>query len=399
MPNSGSHWSSIDKSGSRVTRREALAALASTGALSLAGCSGGDGGNGGDGGDGGNTGGDGSDSDGTGDGNDGEETDDGGGGAETATEGGDLKTEFTYTTGPSSSLAFAMANQMASQLSQNSELNMQVKAATSGQSVSQLLQGGTEIAYSTAFTGQRAVEREGPFGQIDASNSLLQVASYYFIRVGLVALTDSDIQRYGELAGEPFNPGNAGASFYDPFQAALLMTMSESDIETRQTDVSRLSQNLASGNVVAAGGPLYINGIVPSYITQTYSQNDVRLLAWEEEMVDQIEDSARISGAYMENEALGDIDEYVADDETFLISANYVLYGSELVPEQTVYEMLNVVWDNRSALAEAQAGFRPWTDEEFWTQNFTPEIPVHPGSARFLQEKDLWNDEYEVGEI
>lgn len=309
---------------------------------------------------------------------------------------GEVKNEYSFSTGPSDSLAFGMANQMASVLAQNSDQTMNVEGSTGTQAVSLLAQGETDLAYSSTFVGLNAKARREPFDDIEFNHELSQVISYYYIHVGQVAKTSSDLQRYSDVAGKPIGPGPSGASYWPPFEYALLKQISEDQLVKQNSSVSQFSNYLASDRVAAAGGPLNINGNIPSFTQQMYSENDVRLLSWSDEAISAIQEDPRVQGSMVPNDSMGDIQEYTSDEETFMISAVYNIWGSDRMPEQTVYDMLNTLWKQRSSLPDAHAGFGPWTEDEFWTSSFTSEIPVHPGTERFLKEKGLWSDEYTV---
>jgi uncharacterized protein len=70
--------------------------------------------------------------------------------------------------------------------------------------------------------------------------------------------------------------------------------------------------------------------------------------------------------------------------------------------EEVVYQMLTVFNDNIDRLVEGDPGFRPLAADFVGTQAAgvaaNPDIPVHPGLARFLQEHDAWNDEWIIAD-
>lgn len=311
---------------------------------------------------------------------------------------GGKKSEFTFSTGPSQSMAFALANQLATTLKQNSDLTMNVKASTSSQSVAMLGKGKTDLAYSTALVGQQAVNRKGPFSESQFSNSVMQVMSFYWIRTGLVAKTSSDIAYHEDLNGKTIAPGPSGASYFAP-QKIGINTATE-NYEIRNSGISKLVNMLPSGKADAVGGPMYINGATPSFIQQIYSDNEVNLVGFKDEHKKAINQNNKISGTEVPNDQLGkNIEDFGEQDSTFMVSANYVMYGSEKMPKQTVYDMLNMIWKQKGSLPDKHAGFKPWTNGEFWTTNFSTEISVHPGAAKFLKEKGLWSDKYSVGSV
>lgn len=322
------------------------------------------------------------------------------GGSGTPTTSSGSSNTFTYSTGTSASLAFSMGNAWSSVLRNNSDLTMNVKSSTSSQSVSSLVRGQTDIAYSTTLFGKRAKNREGAFAEIDFQREPLQLPAYYFMRTGLVTTVDSGIEYYGDLTDKSINPGPSGTSFWEVLEIALSVATDDSLPDVRNSGVQQFSSALSSGRVDAVGGPLYTNNLVPSFMQQVYSQNDVRLLGFRPEVVEELESDSRVPIVRVPNGGtLGDIQEYTMEDETVIPSSNYVNYTTNAMSEETIYNLYKTSWDNKQALAEAHAGLRPWTNAEFYIELMTPEIPVHPGAKRFLEEVGAWKSEYTVGEM
>lgn len=308
------------------------------------------------------------------------------------------KTEYTFTTGPSQSIAFGMASALSSVVRNNSDHVMNVKAATSSQSVALLARGETDFAYATTLVGLRAKNREGSFSQLDFNRTLLQLPSFYFIRVGCYALASSDLQHYSDLAGKPIGPGPSGASYWSPMSVALRKVLSDSEIELKPAGLSQYGSLLSSGRAKAVGGPLNTNGLVPSFMQQVYNEQKVRMLSWSDEAISKIKDDSRITLEQVPNDKLGNsIEEFTATPKTPLIRANYVMYTSEAMPKETVYSLYKTAWENKKALAETHPGFKKWLDASFFTANLTPDIPVHPGAVKFLKELGVWSDKYTVG--
>lgn len=317
-----------------------------------------------------------------------------GGGSDTQS-----KTEFTFSAGPSDAMAFAMGNQIASTLKQSSEYTMHVTSNAGEQIVVNLLKGDAELSYSSVFMALDVVNRRGAFSEIEINHEPMHLTSFYSIDIGLLAKTSSDVEYMSDLSGKTIAPGPSGAAYWDPVDYSLSNFVDGFQKDYEHSSVSQFSSYLSSGRALAVGGPYNINGIIPGYIQQIHSQNDTRLLTWTEDSIEAIRDDPRISGRRISNDKLGDANEFVTSPDTFLSSLRYNLWGSDLLPEQSAYDLLKTVWEARANLPDAHAGFNPWTEGEFWTSNFSPEIPVHPGAAEFLKEKDLWSDEYTVGDV
>jgi TRAP transporter TAXI family solute receptor len=70
------------------------------------------------------------------------------------------------------------------------------------------------------------------------------------------------------------------------------------------------------------------------------------------------------------------------------------------MPEDVVYKLLSAFYKNRDALAKADAGFAPMAKDFVGMQvngiKANPDIPVHPGLAKFLKEHKAWDDKWKI---
>jgi len=69
-------------------------------------------------------------------------------------------------------------------------------------------------------------------------------------------------------------------------------------------------------------------------------------------------------------------------------------------PEEGVYKILKVVEDSAEELAKLDSGFVPLSKDFAGLQvkgiNSIPEVPVHPGLAKYLKEKGMWDSSWKV---
>jgi TRAP-type uncharacterized transport system substrate-binding protein len=69
-------------------------------------------------------------------------------------------------------------------------------------------------------------------------------------------------------------------------------------------------------------------------------------------------------------------------------------------PEEAAYKMLNVLEESAGALAKLEAGFGPLAKDFAGFQALgirsIPEVPVHPGLAKYLKEKGLWDPSWKI---
>jgi TRAP-type uncharacterized transport system substrate-binding protein len=77
-------------------------------------------------------------------------------------------------------------------------------------------------------------------------------------------------------------------------------------------------------------------------------------------------------------------------------------YNARLdMPEDLVYKLVKAFYDKRDDLAKVDPGFKTMAKDFVGMQvqgiNANPQIPVHPGLAKFLKEHKAWNDKWKIG--
>ena len=80
-----------------------------------------------------------------------------------------------------------------------------------------------------------------------------------------------------------------------------------------------------------------------------------------------------------------------------------ILFGYNMradMPEEVVYKMVSAFYKNREVLAKSEPGFVPMAADFIGMQvngiSANPDVPVHPGLAKFLKEHKAWNDKWKI---
>ncbi len=80
-----------------------------------------------------------------------------------------------------------------------------------------------------------------------------------------------------------------------------------------------------------------------------------------------------------------------------------ILFGYNVradMPEDVVYKMVSAFYENREDLAKAEPGFTPLANDFIGMQvngiKSAPNVPVHPGLAKFLKEHNAWDDSWTI---
>jgi TRAP transporter TAXI family solute receptor len=80
--------------------------------------------------------------------------------------------------------------------------------------------------------------------------------------------------------------------------------------------------------------------------------------------------------------------------DTWLLRYEIYIVARKDFPEDAAYQIIKAMWEFNKELPPIHLKFREWTPETFASKNLT--TPYHPGSAKFLKEKNLWSKELEA---
>jgi TRAP transporter TAXI family solute receptor len=80
-----------------------------------------------------------------------------------------------------------------------------------------------------------------------------------------------------------------------------------------------------------------------------------------------------------------------------------ILFGYNMradMPEDVVYKLVSAFYKHRDDLAKAEPGFTPMAKDFIGMQvngiKANPDVPVHPGLAKFLKEHKAWDDKWKI---
>jgi TRAP-type uncharacterized transport system substrate-binding protein len=87
-------------------------------------------------------------------------------------------------------------------------------------------------------------------------------------------------------------------------------------------------------------------------------------------------------------------------EKAILLPFYYGFHVGLEVPEEDVYRMLQIIEENAAELAQADAGFAQIAEDMAGMQVRGVEssvdlVPIHPGLARYMREKGVWNSEWD----
>jgi TRAP transporter TAXI family solute receptor len=80
--------------------------------------------------------------------------------------------------------------------------------------------------------------------------------------------------------------------------------------------------------------------------------------------------------------------------DSWLLRYEIYVVASKDFPDDAAYQIIKAMWEYNKELPAFNRKFAEWTPETFASKNLT--TPYHPGSVKFLKEKNLWSKELEA---
>jgi uncharacterized protein len=164
-----------------------------------------------------------------------------------------------------------------------------------------------------------------------------------------------------------------------------------------QIDPSTQGDALQSGTIVGAAAYTTAGASLPSYWRETELRTDINLVSpCPEEMT-----KLKAAGlGITEVDPKKAFSKDVGVQKVYGVPLLFAYNARADMPEDVVYKMLAAFHKNRDSLAKADPGFAPLAKDFIGMQvqgiNANPEVPVHPGLAKFLKEHKAWNDKWKV---
>ncbi|SDJ66671.1 substrate-binding domain-containing protein [Natronorubrum texcoconense] len=90
-------------------------------------------------------------------------------------------------------------------------------------------------------------------------------------------------------------------------------------------------------------------------------------------------------------------EELGVDEVTSWVLDGQWAFGSDVSAEAT-YELARIAHEHHDTMREADNTTLDYDDPEVFTEAIMPDLEVHPGVAEFMQEHDVWDDDWEEGE-
>ncbi|WP_297509527.1 TAXI family TRAP transporter solute-binding subunit [Thermococcus sp.] len=305
------------------------------------------------------------------------------GGTSTATKSSSSGVSYTGTitiyTGGTSGVYYPLGSKYAELLN---KAGIKAKAVTSGASVSNAKAIGDGNAQAAIMQNDVAYYAYNGLYMFQGSpiKKLRGVAALYPETVQFVVRADSDIKTLQDLAGKKVAIGAPGSGTAVAAEQILKAAGVWDKIQKVNQKFSQAAQALKLGQIDAA---VIVSGAPTPAITQIAVTTPVRVLPIPDDILNKLKNEGYIF--YVRQVLPKDTYKGMTED-TPTLAVKAILVASADLPEDVVYEMTKVLFDNVEALRAVHQKARFISLK---TALDGMSIPLHPGAYKYYKEKGL----------
>lgn len=262
-----------------------------------------------------------------------------------------------------------------------------------------VMDGNGEIAYTADIGMTQFSERIGGFKDYKPLKPELAHTWYAYPMESMMAVAAKDADKFKcwkDFSGKPVFYTQAG--FMNWLNWQRIHKALGTDFKHVQIDLKSNADALQAGTIVGSATYTTAGKSLASYWKETEIRMDIRVV---NPCPDEIEKIKAAGLAVVEVDPKGAFSKDVGPSKLFGVP---ILFGYNArldIPEDLVYRLVNAVYKERDNLVKVDAGFTPMAKDFIGMQtqgiNANPQIPVHPGLAKFLKEHKAWNDKWKVG--
>jgi TRAP transporter TAXI family solute receptor len=268
--------------------------------------------------------------------------------------------------------------------------NSSMSTAGGAENMALLQQGLLDFAQTTSSDWQPATAGEEPYPE---PVEVYQMFAYTIWNLTPMVAADSDIQTLDDLKGRRVMPATAAGA-----TAGMWKTVFESAGLAEEVDWTygswRESYNAMKSGAADCIPTLLTNGRPSPVLEELQTAMEVRVLPVSDDLVAKAQErNPGILKAELTPEVWAGVDE-----PTTMLSISGVLGAHPRIDEATAYAVTKAVFDNVEEVRSKGVQLQD-VALEFATEHLMPQYPVHPGAARYFQEKDVWRDDLTIAKL
>jgi len=261
-----------------------------------------------------------------------------------------------------------------------------------------VMNGEGEIAYTADIGMTQFQERVGGFKDFTPTKPELVHSWYAYPMESMMATSAKDADKFKcwkDFSGKPVFYTQAG--FQNWLNWQRIFKALGYDFKHVQIDLKSNADALEAGTIVGSATYTTAGRSLAAYWKETEIRMDIKVV---NPCPDEV---AKLKAAGL---AVVDVDPkgaFSKDVGPSMLKGVPILFGYNAridLPEDVVYKMIKAFYDKRDELVKIDPGFTPMAKDFVGMQvqgiDANPQIPVHPGLAKFLKEHKAWNDKWKI---
>ena len=261
-----------------------------------------------------------------------------------------------------------------------------------------VMDGNGEVAYTADIGMTQFKERVGGFKGYKPKMPEIAHAWYSYPMESMMAVAAKDAAKYKcwkDFSGKPVFYTNAG--FMNWLNWQRIYKALGYEFKHVQIDLKSNADAMQNGSIAGSATYTTAGKSLASYWTETEVRMDIRVV---NPCPDEVAKLKAAGLAVVEVDPKGAFSKPVGPA---VLQGVPILFGYNMgtnIPDDVVYKMLVAFYKHKDDLAKNEPGFMPMAKDFAGMQvagiNANPDVPVHPGLARFLKEHKAWNDKWKV---
>jgi TRAP transporter TAXI family solute receptor len=261
-----------------------------------------------------------------------------------------------------------------------------------------VMDGNGEMAYTADIGMTQFQQRVGGFKDYKPKVPEIVHTWYSYPMESMMAVAAKDADKFKcwkDLSGKPVFYTQAG--FMNWLNWQRIHKALGTEFKHVQIDLKSNADALEAGTIVGSATYTTSGKSLAPYWKETEIRMDIRVV---NPCPDEV---AKLKAAGL---AVAEVDPkgaFAKDVGPKTLQGVPILFGYNARTDMSadlVYKMIKAFYDKRDELVKIEAGFSVMAKDFVGMQvqgiNANPEVPVHPGLARFLKEHKAWNDKWKV---
>ncbi len=261
-----------------------------------------------------------------------------------------------------------------------------------------VMNGEAEISYTADIGMSEFYQRVGGFKDYKPKMPELVHTWYSYPMESMMAVAAKHADKFKcwrDFSGKPVFFTNAG--FMNWLNWVRIFKALGYDFKHVQIDLKANADALESGSIVGSATYTTAGRSIPAYWKETEIRMDIRVV---NPCPDEVAKLKAAGLPVIEVDPKGAFSKSVGPSTLLGVGILFGHNAGTNISEDVVYKMVTAFYKNKDDLAKSEPGFTPLAKDFVGMQvqgiNANPDIPVHPGLARFLKEQKAWNARWKV---